>query len=385
MKKIFCIISLTLIPLGNIFLQNLISNSDFNDVNICHEYQIACSPKAWRTTGYKAVKYHNSQLKGATTDNSYIELLLLDESRDFDRKFIQTALLCELIKDEKYTLSLRIKPHVFHINSIGVFFSDTLIFTETNMELENLKPDLIVDIPENIRSKEWATIEQTFTAKGNEQVIVIGNFASDSLTFTHPINKKKAKKIQKKYHLHTKVIYGIDDVSLTPINSTPDCDLESNKIKIYRDSFRHSFQQLITETAVNKDTLTTFTPNPQKEKTTIPPIHETIVLNNIEFEFGKAILRSERLPELEKIIRLMEENNKIIIEINGYTDNIGSELNNLKLSEDRAKAVFNYLAEKGIHKKRMSYKGWGETNPLADNETDEGRKTNRRVEVVIFN
>lgn len=197
MKNIICIITLTLIPLGSIFLQNLIPNSDFNDVNICHEYREACSPKAWRTTGYKSVKYHNSQLKGATTDNSFIELLLFDQARYFDRKFIQTELLCELIENEKYTLSMRIKPHVFHINSIGVLFSDTLIFSETNNELENLKPDLIFDIPENIRSKEWVTIEQIFTAKGNEQVIVIGNFATDSLTYTHPINQKKFKKIQK--------------------------------------------------------------------------------------------------------------------------------------------------------------------------------------------
>lgn len=80
----------------------------------------------------------------------------------------------------------------------------------------------------------------------------------------------------------------------------------------------------------------------------------------------------------------MEENNKTMIEINGYTDNIGSEGDNLKLSEDRARAVFDYLADKGIHQKRMSFKGWGESNPLADNETEEGRKINRRVEVVIF-
>ena len=72
------------------------------------------------------------------------------------------------------------------------------------------------------------------------------------------------------------------------------------------------------------------------------------------------------------------------IQINGHTDNVGNEADNLLLSEKRAKAVYGYLIEKGIDSVRLRYKGFGETKPVADNESEAGRKVNRRTEFVVW-
>jgi outer membrane protein OmpA-like peptidoglycan-associated protein len=71
------------------------------------------------------------------------------------------------------------------------------------------------------------------------------------------------------------------------------------------------------------------------------------------------------------------------IRINGYTDNIGSDADNLTLSENRAKAVVDYLVSKGVDNKRLTSKGFGETQPVADNSTEEGRALNRRTEFIV--
>ncbi len=109
-----------------------------------------------------------------------------------------------------------------------------------------------------------------------------------------------------------------------------------------------------------------------------------IVLNNIFFNYNKATLRPESKTELENLIKLMNDNPNIKIEISGHTDNIGSAAYNQKLSESRAKAVVDYLIEHGIERSRLSYRGYGFDKPIAPNDTEEGRQLNRRVEFKII-
>ncbi|TVR81067.1 MAG: OmpA family protein [Chitinophagaceae bacterium] len=114
-------------------------------------------------------------------------------------------------------------------------------------------------------------------------------------------------------------------------------------------------------------------------------VGQIVRLNNIFFDFAKASLRSESFPELNRIIRFLSENPKVIIKISGHTDNVGSDSFNLKLSEDRAAAVKNYLRENGIPLGRIESKGYGKNKPVATNDTEEGRQMNRRVEFTILN
>lgn len=104
---------------------------------------------------------------------------------------------------------------------------------------------------------------------------------------------------------------------------------------------------------------------------------------NIEFESGKAIIRPEAEPLIKKVATEMKKNPFLKLKINGHTDDVGSEQDNLKLSIGRARAVVDKLVENGIERNRLQAEGFGETLPLVPNTSDENRKKNRRTEFVI--
>jgi len=107
---------------------------------------------------------------------------------------------------------------------------------------------------------------------------------------------------------------------------------------------------------------------------------KSIKIENIFFDFNSYDLKDESFAALNLVYRFMALNPSIIVEINAFTDNVGSEQYNLKLSENRAMSVVNYLVDKGIDMNRLFPQGYGKANPLASNETEEGRALNRRVE-----
>ena len=113
-------------------------------------------------------------------------------------------------------------------------------------------------------------------------------------------------------------------------------------------------------------------------------IGTTFILRNIFFDFGNDQLKKESYPELDRLSNYLKNNRNIQIEIGGHTDNIGSDEYNNKLSLDRAKSVYDYLTKRGIDSSRLSFKGYGKTSPIADNDTDEGRAINRRTEFKII-
>ncbi|NLA24834.1 MAG: OmpA family protein, partial [Bacteroidales bacterium] len=98
----------------------------------------------------------------------------------------------------------------------------------------------------------------------------------------------------------------------------------------------------------------------------------TVVLKNIFFDFNKYDLKAESYAELNKVVDFMNKNPKISIEIGGHTDNVGSKAFNQTLSTNRAKAVLDYLVNKGIDKSRLTFKGYDFAQPISDNDTDEG-------------
>ena len=110
----------------------------------------------------------------------------------------------------------------------------------------------------------------------------------------------------------------------------------------------------------------------------------SITLNNLFFDFDKAVLRSESFPELDRVVTLMKDKPTMQIEISGHTDSDGPEPYNLNLSERRAKSVVQYLTNKNIGKGRMNVVFFGENQPVDTNDTAEGRKRNRRVEFKIL-
>lgn len=113
-------------------------------------------------------------------------------------------------------------------------------------------------------------------------------------------------------------------------------------------------------------------------------VGETFRLNNIFFDFAQATLRSESFQELDRVYKLLSDNGTIEIELSGHTDNVGSDEINNTLSQSRADAVKEYLVKKGIDVGRIISKGYGKSNPVETNDTEEGKQLNRRVEFKIL-
>ena len=107
------------------------------------------------------------------------------------------------------------------------------------------------------------------------------------------------------------------------------------------------------------------------------------VLRNIFFDTNKFVLKPESKSELEKLTVFLTVNPKVNIEISGFTDNVGDAKSNQLLSENRAKAVYQYLVTNKVTAARLTFKGYGAMQPIAPNNTEEGRSRNRRTEFKI--
>jgi len=126
--------------------------------------------------------------------------------------------------------------------------------------------------------------------------------------------------------------------------------------------------------------------SPIKEKDLLNKmeLNKPLTLNNIYFETGKSNLLDSSFAELNTLFNILKSKTKMIIQISGYTDNVGKTQDNLVLSEARANAVKKYLSDKGIDNKRIITKGYGSSNPKVSNDTAEGRAQNRRVEIMVL-
>ncbi|NOT51832.1 MAG: OmpA family protein [Chitinophagaceae bacterium] len=107
-------------------------------------------------------------------------------------------------------------------------------------------------------------------------------------------------------------------------------------------------------------------------------------LDNVHFDVDKATLRPDSYEQLTDLFEYLQRHPEIKVEIAGHTDNTGTDAHNLKLSQDRANTIRNYLLKKGIKPTQVTAKGYGAGDPVADNGTEEGRQLNRRTEVRVL-
>jgi outer membrane protein OmpA-like peptidoglycan-associated protein len=113
-------------------------------------------------------------------------------------------------------------------------------------------------------------------------------------------------------------------------------------------------------------------------------VGSVVDLYNIFFETNSYAILPGSKSELNRVVKFLKNNNKLKVEIQGHTDSTGNTGINMKLSKDRAKSVVDYLVGKGINSAQLDYKGYGDTKPIASNETEEGRKLNRRTTIKII-
>ena len=113
------------------------------------------------------------------------------------------------------------------------------------------------------------------------------------------------------------------------------------------------------------------------------PVEEKIVLRGVNFDFDKADIRPDAAVILDEAASILNENSGKSVSVGGHTDSVGADAYNLTLSERRAASVKDYLVSKGVDASRLTTHGYGEANPIASNDTADGRALNRRVELNL--
>ncbi len=141
---------------------------------------------------------------------------------------------------------------------------------------------------------------------------------------------------------------------------------------------------LLTVSSCSSSTPAPTAPPPPPPPAAPPPpaVQQKIVLRGVHFDFGKYQIRTGDAAVLDEAITILKANPHVVIYVNGYCDSIGDADSNQKLSEYRANAVTNYLLNGGINVLQLRVLGYGSTNFVATNKTEEGRAQNRRVELV---
>ena len=244
------------------------------------------------------------------------------------KEYIQVPLKEPLKAGEGYRYEYWLMPvkKSKKVNSFAIAGSMEEIKQRMNSGILDLYPmaveEEIIDWDEN----GWQRVAGQFTADNDYKYIIIGNFFNDDIV------DFKDDEMEYAY-------YFIDDIRIQSVN----------------------------------------TPTVEKKY----EVGSSFSLKDIEFEFDKSILLPSSFSELNELVSEMKKKPNLSIKIQGHTDNVGNQAYNQKLSEQRALSVLTYLHQHGIDKNRMTYKGFGSSQPLVENDSDEHRKRNRRVEIVF--
>jgi outer membrane protein OmpA-like peptidoglycan-associated protein len=263
-----------------------------------------------------------------------------DDGKPHCREYLQIQLTEALVPGQEYAFSMYLAhlPRSLLINNLGVAFTAQPV---------NELTDSALSLTPAINSKriiapsrgQWYELKGTFRAQSADDHLIIGNFYNDRQTRTQASCDDCLPF----------AYYYVDAVSLQKVPPILPVPIDEDDL---------SRQELITG--------------------------KTIRLKNIFFETDRWELLPRSFIELNKLLRLLERNEQLAIEIHGHTDIRGDDAYNLELSLRRAEAVANYLISNGIPSSRIRHKGFGRSRPVADNQSEEGRQLNRRVEFLVL-
>jgi OOP family OmpA-OmpF porin len=349
-KQVFLLFGIVLIASVSYSQKNLVPNGGFEAHKNKRNTSItnAAPWKGVATVDYylQALKLDTSRYHGPHSGEASVGLRFQLGYKEFLYvKLIDPLKAGKVYHFESYFRLLSIST--MGLKHLGVFFSKKPFSLSDKVDTTNSvymyeRKGLVGDY-------NWIKLEGDYTAKGGERYITLGNFTKKTKQDMYRLNRNKL------FAMFHEAYYFVDDASLV------------EKI----------------------DSVTLAKMKEQEAKKIPPPVvknelkaGDVIQLKSIFFETAKAELVDDSYPELDKLVDLLEKNPTMEVQINGHTDNQGNDEANQKLSEARAKAVFDYLIEKGISNE-IDFKGYGSAKPIANNNTDEGRKQNRRVEFEI--
>jgi outer membrane protein OmpA-like peptidoglycan-associated protein len=331
--------------------KNLVPNGSFEN----YKRKSGNIKSALPWTGIASVDYYQQPLsndtgrcRGARTGDCYAGLRFQKKYKEF----LEVKLAEPLKRGNNYQFECYVRLAFWsnaQLKSFGAYFSKGGMKSVSFPER-----DYIVDTVAKKGALDggfcWFRIKGVYKAIGGEKFITIGNFAPNVRQDMTKINLFKPG--------FKEAYYFVDDISLKWVKSKED------EVKVvYVDSLKYEKDSVL------------------QVKTTTN-VGEKIKLN-VSFDPGKSYMLPESFSELNKTAQYLFRHPNFVIQINGHSDNSGSPRRNQRLSEERARSVFEYLINKGVQNK-MYYKGFGDTMPVGDNNTDEGKAKNRRVEIEIL-
>ena len=361
---IFVLVLFGVISAKGLFAQNLVINGSFDDKRGKRN-----SAKPWRfvntvdffvpsSNRHRPMDTEKWNLPKPKNGEAYVGIRIYPDYREF----IQIKLAQKLEAGKKYDFEMWVSwsDHSnYYAKELGAsiypkkpsYTSDYYIFTNPP-QINSTNPKGIVQKDSSV----WIPIRGVYRAKGGEQYLSIGNFSTDH--FKSRLRKKNWWGLK---FWHHEAYYFIDAVSLKrqldPDEVVDTLIVEEIDTTEFETNENHIYE-------IEKDS--------------------SLVVSDIQFASGSHNLLPYSYKELELILEYLNENPSVKIQIIGHTDDVGNELSNQRLSEARAKSVYKYFVQNRVSRDRLSYIGMGEKNPIESNDTNLGRKANRRVELKII-
>ncbi|MCX6207143.1 MAG: OmpA family protein [Bacteroidetes bacterium] len=346
--------------------QNIVVNSDLEDVNICVEHDARCSPAGWFYFKADPAGYLNPGTPNKTISASGIHHfnLLAVGIQDSARDYWETKLLCPVEPGKKYTISLKISSTWAdpNLKDIGFWFTNKFIYTNRDTLLH---PDKYIDfLDAKVKSMKngWFLINKEITVSDTASILVIGNFT-----------KEKNSEIILSRHRDAKPIsIFVDDIQITCDKATPCIIHPKLKDSLYALKRRHSKIEPI------QPVVTTIQKPIFQDTTKTKPIIDTFSINSIQFALDDSRITDKSVVKM--LSPLTQKKDAIEkMEVIGYTDDLGTEEHNWELSKNRAASVIKLLVEEiGIDPKIISVRGEGISRKY------EQKDLNRRVDIFIY-
>lgn len=352
-----------------LFSQNLLLNGGFEEENICSEFHVNCAPEAWLINDDVFNNYFKD-IGRAYEGSHCMSIEAGNAKKTYKRTFIRSQMLCGLRKGNKYRVEFYIKsPHAI-LDSIGVYFT-AADFLLDRRSLQQVRPSFyLFEAVKNFKAdSSWQHILYDYTANGDEAFITIGNFSKRDITGPTGITREN------------RFFAFVDLVSLLPVNQNEKlCDdwLLSMEA-IYDQDERHEFLRRKIKSGKARSPMPVLL-EPNKILTV-----DTLILQEVLFASGKAELERKSYALLDSFClnAIGKKVDSVVVE--GHTDNKGTEELNNRLSSARVQTVLNYFASRTFVKpNRVFARAWGESRPVADNNTPAGRQRNRRVEIFLY-
>lgn len=379
MKRLLLVVAAIFFGLAGI-TQGLVVNGNFEDRNNCVEFLSACAPEAWFRFPYVKLQPSNN---ARVADGMHHETLVMEHrSKGIPgRTFLYTRLVCPTQPGKTYRFKVAVftNGHAYdHIDLVLSKFepqrniSSILSGKSASYRLTLTRPSHYVN--------DWREASVEFKATGEERYLLLGNIAKQPMPFTR--NYRSDDPL---------ILYDIDSVSLMPSDGKwlPCEGLAEEKKLLYLNNYRHTdFNYLDDEPPYVPDTESAFVPPPAKVVTSSPPtqtINDTLLIQDVLFDFDKGTLNKQLLYQMDDIIQIIKKKKFRTIEVVGHTDDRGTITYNEQLSELRARSVAAYLMEQlPISSELVTIRRMAASTPIAPNTTNEGRRKNRRVEIILI-